>query len=182
MSLIIRAAVPGDTAALARLFHAAVHRGTGAHYNAAQRAAWSPKVPDTAAWAARLAGLITLLAEDASGVQGFISLRPDGLVDFSYVAPDRLRQGIGTELYRAVEARARRLGLHHLTTEASLAARPFFARHGWQVIASQEVERRGVKLLNFRMEKRLHRAGMPAPDAAEAVDQVSMTGANHRTR
>jgi putative acetyltransferase len=38
-------------------------------------------------------------------------------------------------------------------TEASIMARPFFERNGFQVIAAQIVEKRGQKFQNFRMEK-----------------------------
>ena len=38
-------------------------------------------------------------------------------------------------------------------THASITARPFFERRGWRVVKEQRVERRGVALTNFVMEK-----------------------------
>ena len=41
-----------------------------------------------------------------------------------------------------------------LTTHASLTARPFFERRGYRVLREQQVERHGVRMTNFVMEKR----------------------------
>lgn len=41
------------------------------------------------------------------------------------------------------------------TVHASRTARPFFEQRGYRVLAEQQVERRGVTLTNFRMEKTL---------------------------
>ena len=38
-------------------------------------------------------------------------------------------------------------------THASITARPFFERRGWHVVKEQQVERRGVLLTNFVMER-----------------------------
>ena len=46
-------------------------------------------------------------------------------------------------------------GWPRLFTEASKAARPFFEAQGFSVVAEQEVEVRGERLTNYRMEKRL---------------------------
>ena len=50
---------------------------------------------------------------------------------------------------------ARSRGVACLSTQASLLAEPFFARHGWEVVRRQEVEMGGVVLENAWMEKRL---------------------------
>jgi hypothetical protein len=44
------------------------------------------------------------------------------------------------------------------TVEASITAKPFFARHGFTVIKQQEVEARGERFVNYRMRRsnRLH--------------------------
>ena len=46
------------------------------------------------------------------------------------------------------------------TTHASITARPFFEARGYRVVRAQQVERYGVRLTNFVMEK-------PAPPAAD---------------
>ena len=54
-----------------------------------------------------------------------------------------------------LESRARGSGLNRLTTDASELARSFFMRNGWQLVARQEIERAGISLHNYRMEKLL---------------------------
>ncbi|MBT7088103.1 GNAT family N-acetyltransferase, partial [bacterium] len=45
------------------------------------------------------------------------------------------------------------LGVKRVYTEASITAKPFFEKRGFKVIKEQQVEKRGVKLTNFQMEK-----------------------------
>ena len=40
-----------------------------------------------------------------------------------------------------------------VTTHASITARPFFEKRGYRVVKEQQVERHGVLLTNFVMEK-----------------------------
>ena len=40
-----------------------------------------------------------------------------------------------------------------VTTHASITARPFFEARGYRVVRQQQVERQGVALTNFVMEK-----------------------------
>lgn len=42
-----------------------------------------------------------------------------------------------------------------MTVHASITARGFFEKVGWQVVKEQQVERKGVLLTNFVMEKDL---------------------------
>lgn len=41
-----------------------------------------------------------------------------------------------------------------ITTHASITARPFFEARAYRVIREQRVERHGVRMTNFVMEKR----------------------------
>ena len=84
-----------------------------------------------------------------------MTLRADGLIDLAFVAPDVAGQGVAKPLYDAIEAEAKGRGLARLHAEASLLARPFFERQGWSVVGRQSVERDGVALTNFVMEKAL---------------------------
>lgn len=149
-----------DAAALARLFHRAVHEGAAPLYTEAERRAWSPGEPSAAAWARRLSGLWTLVAEAGAGAGpvGFMSLRPaDGCLDLAFVAPEWQRTGLAARLLAGIEDEARRRGLAQLHSEASHLARPFLERHGWQLEATQQVERRGIRLTNHRMRRDLLR-------------------------
>ena len=55
----------------------------------------------------------------------------------------------------ALEGYALGRGLRKVTVHASRTARPFFEQRGYRVLYVQQVERRGVPLENFAMEKDL---------------------------
>ncbi|WP_224814539.1 GNAT family N-acetyltransferase [Hasllibacter sp. MH4015] len=154
--LIIRPYRPADAIGLATLFHRAVQEGTSRHYSPEQREAWCDRPPTSAGWRARVEEAETIVAERDGAYLGFMTLDMEtGYLDFAYVAPEVMGKGVADALYAVVEGRARVRGLDRLDTEASLLAQPFFARHGWRLIARQEVERAGVKIPNAVMEKRL---------------------------
>ncbi len=154
--LIIRPYRSEDSPALAELFHRAVHHGASKRYSRKQRAAWSPAPPSGEIWEARLAVPDTIVAELEGKVVGFMTLNLEtGYLDFAYVAPEVMGQGVTAVLYAVVEGRARAAGRDRLETEASKLAERFFLRQGWQLVARQKVERDGVKIPNARMEKRL---------------------------
>jgi putative acetyltransferase len=152
--LLIRPYRPEDAAHLARVFHRAVRRSTGAHYSLVQRVAWSPRAGDGADWHDRLSGIETIVAELPSGPVGFMALNAeDSFVDFAYVDPSVRGHGVGAALYAVIEGRARAMGLGHLQTEASRVAEPFFRARGWVVLHRQVVKRRFIGLPNALMEK-----------------------------
>ena len=159
MPLTIRDFTDDDTQATARLFHDTVRTASGPAYDARQRAAWAPKVPDSRAWGARLAAATTLVAEDASGLAGFMSLERAGdrasHIEMAFVRADQIGGGVAKALYDALITRAQTAGLHHLSTDASAMARRFFERQGWAVIREQQPVRDGVALTNYRMELRM---------------------------
>jgi putative acetyltransferase len=150
--LHIRRFRKADAAATARVFYDSIHNATRAFYDAAQRRAWAPRIPGTDAWRARIAPQIAFVAERDGAVIGFMTLRSDGHLDLAFVAPDAVGQGVAKALYDAILSEAYTAGLDRLTTEASLMARPFFARQGWTVLREEAVERDGVTLMRFRME------------------------------
>jgi putative acetyltransferase len=161
--LIIRPCRVTDAPDLAELYHRAVREGAARHYDAAQRAAWSPAPPRGEAWRRRLVEAQTIVAERAERLLGFMTLDPQtGWIDFAYVAPEAMGRGVAETLYAVLEGRARAAGLARLETEASLLAERFFVRRGWQVVARQEVERDGVRLPNALMAKSLARIARTA--------------------
>ena len=151
----VRSYRDGDADALGEVFHRAVREGASGLYDAEQVAAWSPEAPTGVGWAARLAGAETVVATEGDVTVGFMSMDGDGYLDLAFVVPEAMGRGVADALYAVLEGRARASGRLRLSTEASLLAEPFLVRHGWRVVARQEVERQGVTLKNARMEKRL---------------------------
>lgn len=144
-----------DVAITADIFFRAVREGTKDHYDADQRTAWAPALPDAAEWADRLRGQTIVTAEFGGEIVGFASLRADGHVDLCFVAPGQHRQGIGSRLLSVMEELARAGGHTALSADVSLAAQKLFLGCGWTVIRERLAMKRGVGLINFRMEKNL---------------------------
>ena len=153
----VRSFQPEDADRMGEVFHKAVREGAVARYDAEQVAAWSPKAPAGDRWAARLSAADTVLAEDAGVSLGFMTVDGSGYLDLAFVVPEAMGHGVADAIYAVVEGRARARGLRRLTTQASLMAEGFFARHGWTVTERQEVEIGGAVLKNAWMEKWLVR-------------------------
>ena len=145
-----------DCAELAALFFATVHPGTPTHSPPAPRAAGGDGQVDLAAWDKSFLAHRTLVAEGAGRIVGFADLDASGYLDRLYVHRDFQRRGAAAALCGALEAAVP----GPWTTHASITARPFFEARGYRVVRAQQVERHGVLLTNFVMEK-------PAPPAAD---------------
>ena len=58
-------------------------------------------------------------------------------------------------LEQRLEQAAREAECSKMTSDVSITALPFFEKRGYRVVRRQEVERKGVILVNFKMEKAL---------------------------
>jgi putative acetyltransferase len=154
--LIIRPCRVTDAPELAALYHRAVREGAARHYDLEQRAAWSPAPPSGEEWRRRLVEAQTVVAERAERLLGFMTLdATTGWIDFAYVAPEAMGQGVAETLYAVLEGRARAAGLTRLEIGASLLAERFFARRGWRVVERRAVALNGQHLPNAIMSKDL---------------------------
>jgi putative acetyltransferase len=153
----VRPFQPEDAPALAALFHAAVHGIARLHYSEAQVKAWAPEVPDPARFQARGAdGRILLVAIDEEGEPlAYGDVEPDGHIDHLFCRPDAAGTGVAAALYAALKAAALARGLTRLHVEASEAARRFFLKQGFVLVARRDFEIGGVPIHNFAMEKAL---------------------------
>lgn len=149
--MYIRSCTQADLPAVLDLFRASVHTLCRADYTPAQLSAWAPEDLDEAPWARRLQCQTFLLAEEDGALLGFASLEEDYL-DLLYVHPRHAHRGVGTVLCDALE---RQCTGRRITVHASLTARPFFAHRGYRTVEPHQVERRGVVLTNYLMEKEL---------------------------
>jgi len=88
---------------------------------------------------------------------GFGELEVNGHIDCFYCHQDYQRCGVGSGLYRAIELKARELGIDRLYTEVSITALPFFQSKGFTIIQTQEVTVRGCSFRNYSMEKSMEK-------------------------
>lgn len=156
--LTIRPFVPSDADTLGQVFYTSVHHGAVRFYDEEQRSAWCPAPPSGDAWLARLRPLECVVAEVRDTIVGFMCFEPEtGYIDFTYMLPAAMGKGIADALYAVCEGRLRTRGMDRLTVQASELAKSFFLRHGWNIVTRQEIERDGIVLHNYRMEKLLVR-------------------------
>ena len=162
--MILRPYRKEDCGQTARLFYETVHRVNARDYTGPQLNAWAPEVPDLRAWDASFLAHRTLVAWEGGEILGFGDLDLEGrYLDRLYVRWDAQGRGIAAALCDALEAHCRELGVDAVTVHASKTARPFFEARGYRVVRPQQVERRGVKLTNFRMEKGCAGRAEPGP-------------------
>lgn len=155
MTLRLRPYHEGDSDTLFAIYVDAVRNGTRDHYSEAQRRAWAPTTTPPPLWAARLGGYDTDVALLNGEIAGFMATSAEGYVDLAFVRPCMARRGVGQALHDALLKRASARGLTRLSTHASHLAKPFFARNGWQVEAPEQIDRNGVTLERFAMERHL---------------------------
>ena len=115
------------------IYTASIRSLAASYYSPEQIAAWAPVPPDAARWQERLSHLHTIVAECDGGLAGFASYTHDGYLNFLFTHPTFARRGVATRLYQRVELALRTVSAPRVTTHASLAARPFFDRHGFQL-------------------------------------------------
>ena len=155
MSIEIGSFDPAEADQLGIIFFNAVRKGAAEFYDAEQLRAWASTVPSGPNWTSRLTVPRTLVARSAARPVGFMTLAEDGYIDLAFVDPAHQRRGVGGRLYAQIEALAREAKIERLYSEASHLVRGLFEQQGWTVVQEQQVERKGVALTNFVMEKRL---------------------------
>ena len=149
----IRRYEPEDLGQITALFYDTVHAVNAADYAPEQLDAWADGAPDLDRWNGSLLAHHSLVAvEGRDLIVGFGDIDGTGYLDRLYVHKDRQGLGIATALCDRLE---RAVDAPVITTHASITARPFFEGRGYRVLREQRVERHGVQMTNYVMEKRL---------------------------
>ena len=148
--MIIRAYRPEDCPRLAALFHDTIHTVNAADYTPEQLDAWASGAVDLEAWDRSFQEHDTLVAVEDGEILGFGDLdRKTGYLDRLYVGRNCQGRGVASALCDRLEQAAP----GRVFTHASITARPFFENRGYRTVAPQQVERRGIRLTNYIMEK-----------------------------
>lgn len=138
-----------DCRELAELFYNTVHTVNAADYNNEQLNAWATGRVDLEAWNKSLQEHYSIVAVDKGIIVGFGDIDQTGYLDRLYVHADYQGRGIATAICNKLEQSVS----GKIVTHASVTAKPFFEKRGYKVIKEQSVERQGVFLTNFVMEK-----------------------------
>lgn len=145
----IRPYESADCENMAKLFYDTVHSVNARDYRPEQLDVWATGQVDLEAWDASFLRHTTLVAEKNGVLVGFGDMAEDGYLDRLYVHKDYQGQGIATALCDKLEGCVP----GGCSTHASITARPFFEHRGYSVVRQQQVERQGILLTNFVMEK-----------------------------
>jgi len=159
--MIIRPYRPSDAACLATILHEAVHAIGARDYTTAQLDAWSPAPVPAERFHVRVPDgrCVTVAVSHDDVPLAFIELERDGHIDCFYCHPEVAGNGVGTALFARLKEAAIAAGIARLRVEASEAARRFFLRERFDIVARRDFELRGVHIHNYDMALRLRSAG-----------------------
>ena len=125
------------------------YQNTDYRNNNEQLNAWATGHVDLEAWNKSLLEHYSIVAVDNGIIVGFGDIDQTGYLDRLYVHADYQGRGIATAICNKLEQSVS----GKIVTHASVTAKPFFEKRGYKVIKEQSVERHGVFLTNFVMEK-----------------------------
>jgi putative acetyltransferase len=135
------------------LFYNTVQTVGAKHYTQEQLDRWAPDKPDITAWKQRLNNNICKVALINNEIVGFSELTKGGHVDTMYVHRDYQRRNIAGTLLKELMHIANKRNYKVLTTEASITAKLFFEKHGFQVTQVKKKLYNGKEFTNYKMIK-----------------------------
>lgn len=149
IELRIREYKSEDCQELTALFYQTVHAVNAKDYTKEQLDAWATEEIDLEKWNQSLMEHYSLVAIEDDKIVGFGDIDRTGYLDRLYIHKDYQRRGIATAICNALEQ-----GIcGSVVTHASITAKPFFVKRGYQVLKQQQVERNGVFLTNYVIKK-----------------------------
>lgn len=151
----IRLFKKGDTEQVAQLLHNTVKILDTEEYSEAQVQAWSPNNIHFRDWEETCLKNFTIVAIVSNTIIGIAQLESNGHINCFYCHQDFRRQGIGRQLYTALEEYAYSKQISNIYTETSDEESPFFLKMGFQKVQKQNVLIRGQLQTSFVIEKPL---------------------------
>lgn len=140
---------PEDCPKLASLFYHTVHTVNAKDYTKEQLDVWATGTIDLEKWNESFLEHFSIVAVEGERIIGFGDMDDTGYLDRLYVHKDYQRKGIAAAICDELEGEIS----GKIVTHASITARPFFESRGYKVMKEQQVERQGIFLVNFVMEK-----------------------------
>ena len=140
---------PADCKEITELFYHTVHTVNAKDYTREQLHVWATGQVDLDKWNQSLQEHYTIVAVENDVLVGFGDIDSTGYLDRLFVHADHQRKGIAAAICDRLEQAVPGT----ITTHASITAKPFFEKRGYKVVKEQQVERQGIALTNFVMEK-----------------------------
>lgn len=154
-SLTIRPYRPSDLDQILLLFFDTVHTVNSRDYTNDQVDCWAPERSDRMRWASFLAENNAYVAAIGDAVVGFADCTAGCYLHMLYAHAEYQGCGIGSGLLSVLEEHARASGCRCIRTDASVTARPFFARRGYECLGEEWVVLSGKAFLRYRMRKKI---------------------------
>ncbi len=146
----IRRYEQSDCKEIAELFYNTVHTVNAKDYTKEQLDVWATGKVDLEKWNQSFQEHFTVVAVDHNMIVGFGDIDKTGYLDRLFVHADHQRKGVAAMICDQLEQMVQ----GNIITHASITAKPFFEKRGFVVVKQQKVEREGVFLTNFVMEKK----------------------------
>lgn len=147
--MIIREYQSADCKELAELFYHTVHTVNAKDYTKEQLDVWATGQVNLGKWDQSLQEHFSIVAVEAGIIVGFGDVDRTGYLDRLFVHSKYQGKGIATAICNRLESAVQ----GNIVTHASVTARPFFEKRGYKVVKEQRVERKGIFLTNYIMEK-----------------------------
>lgn len=147
--MLIREYQPSDCKEITELFYNTVHTVNAKDYTKEQLDVWATGQVDLKKWNQSLQEHYSIVVIENEVIAGFGDIDKTGYLDRLFVHADYQGRGIATAICNQLEQTVQ----GDITTHASVTAKPFFEKRGYKVVKEQQVERQGIFLTNFCMEK-----------------------------
>lgn len=150
--MLIRKYKSADVSEMARLFYETVHAINIRDYTQEQLNQWASGGIDLEKWSESFLEHLTYVAIENNIIVGFGDIDKSRYLDRLFVHKEFQGRGIATAICDKLE---KLTGVERVIVHASITAKPFFEKRGYRIIRRQKVERKGVFLINYLMEKLL---------------------------
>ena len=147
--MVIRKYESSDCKEMAELFFNTVHSVNVKDYTKQQLDAWASGQVDLEKWDQSFQEHFSIVAVENDIIVGFGDIDKTGYLDRLYVHKNYQGKGIATAICDQLESKVK----ENIITHASITAKPFFEKRGYKVVKEQQVERNGIFLKNYIMEK-----------------------------
>ena len=147
--MVIRKYESTDCKEMAELFFNTVHSVNVKDYTKEQLDAWASGQVDLEKWDQSFQEHFSIVAVENNIIVGFGDIDKTGYLDRLYVHKNYQGKGIATAICDQLESNVK----ENIITHASITAKPFFEKRGYKVVKEQKVERNGIFLKNYIMEK-----------------------------
>lgn len=145
----IRRYQQSDCKELAELFYNTVHAVNANDYTKEQLNVWATGQVDLDKWNKSLQEHYCIVVSEDEIIVGFGDIDKTGYLDRLYVHSNYQGKGVATVICNQLEQAVQ----GNVVTHASITAKPFFEKRGYRTVRKRQVERQGIFLANYEMEK-----------------------------